>query len=124
MFEEANLLTYLQYCIQATGGDIMKKLAIFLLLLVLSAPLLLKSKMDIPSRFAARYGRVSSLVKEYLRCGPECLEAYKDAILEKIASLKNINKQQALKLIIFLYVTWKLKGYIKQQITKPPKVKL
>ena len=43
----------------------MKKLAICLLLLVLSAPFLLKSKMDISSRFAARYGQFSSLVKEY-----------------------------------------------------------
>ncbi len=89
----------------------MKKLAIALALLILSAPLFLTSKVTSSFRFARGYRHITELVKDYLECGPDCPQKFKDAIVRQIASLRNINTRQAVRVIIILFAAWQLKKY-------------
>ncbi len=86
----------------------MKKSPLFLALLVLSAPLLLKQKLvaaeTLESQDKSTRQQVTELVKEYLTCGPDCPKKYKDALVAQIARLRKISKKKALALIALAFL--------------------
>lgn len=103
----------------------MKKSPLFLALLVLSAPLLLKQKLvaaeTLESQDKSTRQQVTELIKEYLTCGPDCPKKYKDAIVAQIARLRKINKKKALALIALAFLFTRKPVY--QPILRPLKEK-
>lgn len=86
----------------------MKKSPLLLALLVLSAPIVLKQRLvaaeTLESQEESKRKQFSELIKEYLTCGPDCPQKYKDAIVAQIARIRNINKKKAAALIALAFI--------------------